>query len=412
MSETTSQVRMYNDENEDEIDLVSLFLVIWKRRKLIVFGTLGVTLLAAIFSFMIPKSYLSTGYFQLGIAGMPNTGQLGIAGMPYSAFKNSSALFYDPDRLKLFADHEKTFILWEKINESFKTSENIKKCIKPIYTHSKEDNREIGNLPTEKNVILGVELSYQAEHPQEAHDVVSFLGDFIKNCLNYINVFKYIQDGYDNADLELAKNENNTIANQFQLLQYTNKALDIQAIMTKYPNSARIEDRQLVSVQEGGYHYLSPVTQLVGIESNLADLRRGLADLERSKEKLMLNKGFFSNCMSMMEKADKNGDFLLSQLSIIKNDLFKNKDLNKDATKEVFNNISIDIQNFEKNSTYNRFISGPNIPEKPIKPNKRVIVMVTFFASFFLLVMVTFILEWWQKNIENIRTFNSKRLEE
>ncbi|MCX5882784.1 MAG: Wzz/FepE/Etk N-terminal domain-containing protein [Deltaproteobacteria bacterium] len=401
MSETTSQVRMYDGENEDEIDLVSLFLVIWKRRKLIVFGTLGVTLLAAIYSFMIPKVYLSTGFYQLG------------CGMPNSEFKGGSTLFYDPDRLKIFANHEKTFTLWEKINGSFNTSENIKKCIKPMYTHSKEDTREIGNLPSDqKNVVIGVELSYEADLSQKAHDVVSFLGDYMKNCLNYIKVFNYIQDGYNNADSELTKNENAIIANHFQLLQYTNKALDIQAIMKKYPESAKIEDRQLVSIQEGGYHYLSPVTQLVGIESNLADVRRGLADLERAKEKLMLNKEFFSNCMDMMEKADKNGDFLLSQLPIIKNDVFKNKDLNKDATKEVFNNISIEIQNFERIKTNHLFISGPSIPEKPIKPNKRVIVMVTFFASFFLLVMVTFILEWWQKNKEIIRASNRKQMEE
>ena len=321
MSETTSQARMYNGENGDEIDLVSLFLVIWKRRKLIVFGTLVVTLLAAIISFMTPKGYLSTGFYQLGIDGMPN-----------SVFKNISTQVYDPDRLKIFADLKKTFTLWEKINESFKTSKNIKNRIKTIYTHSKEDNREIGNLPTEKNVILGLELSYQAEDLQVAHDVVSFLGDYIKNCLNYINLFNYIQNGYNNADSDLAKNENSIIANQFQLLQYTNKALDIQAIMTKYPASARIQDRQVVSVQEGGHHYLSPVTQLVGIESNLADIRRGRADLERTKEKLMLYKEFFFNCMGMMEKADKNGDFLLSQLSIIKNDFFKNKDVSKDTT--------------------------------------------------------------------------------
>ena len=229
--------------------------------------------------------------------------------------------------------------------------------------------------------------------------------------MNYIKVFNYIQDGYNNADFELAKNENVIISTQFELLQYTNKAIDIQAIMKKYPESARIEDRQLVSIQEGGYHYLSPVTQLVGIESNLADIRRKLAELEWTQEKIRLRKEFFSNCMAMVEKANKSGDFMLSQISIIKNDFFKNQDISKDSTREVLNSISIDIQGFEVNNINNRFISGPSIPAKHIKPNKRVIVMVTFFASFFLLVMTTFILEWWQKNKEIIQTFDSKQLE-
>ena len=399
MSETTSQVRMYNGGNEDEIDLVSLFSVIWKRRKMIVFGTLGITLLAAISSFMIPKGYLSAGFFQLG------------GGMPNSEFKSISALVYDPDNLKMFADREKTVALWEKINESFKTSESIKKLIKPIYTHTKEDTRIIGDLPSDqKNVVIGLELSYEADLSQKAHDVVIFLGDHINNCLNYNNLYSYIQNKYNNADSDLAKNENAIMDNQYQLLQYANKTLDIQAILLKYPDSARIEDRQLVSNQ--GYHYLAPITQLVGIESTLADLRRGSIDLERSKEKLMLFKEYYFNCKDMMEKAGKNGNFILSQLPIIRNDLFKNKELSKDTTKDVFNNISIDIQNFNNISAANRFISGPSIPEKHIKPKKRVIVMVTFFASFFLLVMVTFILEWWQKNKEIIQASHRKRLEE
>jgi hypothetical protein len=148
----------------------------------------------------------------------------------------------------------------------------------------------------------------------------------------------------------------------------------------------------------------------VGIESNLADLRRGLAEFERAKEKLTISMDYFSKCKDMMEKADKSGDFLLSQLPIIKSDLVKNMDLSQDIAKEAINNVSVDIQRFMNLYTNYRFISGPSIPEKHIKPNKRVIVMVTFFASFFLLVMTTFILEWWQKNKEIIQTFNSKQL--
>jgi hypothetical protein len=411
---------MTDRENEDEIDLVSLFLIIWKRRKLIVLGTIGVTFLAAIYSFTIPKGYLSTGFYQLGIGGVP----MGISGVPISSlfkldnelpmpsFKNSSTQFYNPERLIFYADHKKTLNSWEKVTESFKTAEDIKKRIKPLYAHSKEDVREVGNLPSDqKNVVIGVELSYEADLSRKAHDVVGFLGEYVKDCMSYDHLFNYIQHGFNTSVLELNRNENSIVDCRFKILQHTNKALDIQAILTKYPESARIDDRQLVSVQEGGYHYLSPISQLVGIESNLADLRRGLADFERTKEKLLISREYFSKCKDMMEKADKSGDFLLSQLPIIKNDLVKDMDSSQDIAKEAINNISVDIQRFTNLYTNYRFISGPSIPAKHIKPNKRVIVMVTFFASFFLLVMTTFILEWWQKNKEIIQTFDSKQLE-
>jgi hypothetical protein len=76
-----------------------------------------------------------------------------------------------------------------------------------------------------------------------------------------------------------------------------------------------------------------------------------------------------------------------------------NKDLSKDTVKEVFNNLSIDLQAFELAFFSNcRFISGPTIPETPIKPRRKAIVIASCFSSFFLLVILAFILHWLQSN--------------
>jgi hypothetical protein len=455
MSDATSQSRMDNDENDDAIDLISLFLVIWKRRKLIVLGTLGITFLAAIVSVMLPKVYLSTGFYQLGVGGVP----LGIGGAPVSSFfliekdqfspfvkngnelskpsfensadlrkstvkngnelsipsfKSSSVRFYNPERLKFFADYKIMPDIWEKISVSFKNSEDIRKRIKPIYAHSKEDARETGgSLPTDqKNVVIGVELSYESDSPQHAQNIVSFLGEYVKDCLRYDHLFYYIQNGFNTAEIELNKIDNLIMDYHFMISQYTNKVIDIQTILTKYPDSARTEDRQVVSVQEGGYHYLSPVSQLVGIESKLADLRSELAETQRIKEKLVISRTYFSICKDLLEKADSSGNFLLSQLVVIKSELLKDLNSEQDTTKESINHVSLDIQRFMNLYANYRFISGPSIPEKHIKPNKRVIVMVTFFASFFVLIMVSFFIEWWQNSKKIIQTSNLQQLKE
>jgi hypothetical protein len=100
-----------------------------------------------------------------------------------------------------------------------------------------------------------------------------------------------------------------------------------------------------------------------------------------------------------LEKIGERGESLLSLLKSAKEDLFKNKDLNNDALKEVFNNLSIDLHTFEFIFFGNsRFVSGPTIPTVPIKPKKGLIAIVTFFSSFFLLVVFSFTLHWWQKN--------------
>jgi hypothetical protein len=155
----------------------------------------------------------------------------------------------------------------------------------------------------------------------------------------------------------------------------------------------------VVSVQEGGSRFLSPVTQLVGIESTLADLRRAHAQLERDHEKWSIRAEFFLRSFNDIEKAGENGDSLFMLLKSIKDEVFKNKDLGRDEIKEVFNNLSVDLQGFDFTLNQNtRFISGPTVPNVHIKPRKSIIVGVTFAASLFFFVMAAFVVHWWQNN--------------
>ena len=67
-----------------------------------------------------------------------------------------------------------------------------------------------------------------------------------------------------------------------------------------------------MSIQEGGSRFLAPVTQLVGIESTLADLRRDLAELERDREKLPARAEYFSRCYSELAKIGEHGVIILA----------------------------------------------------------------------------------------------------
>ena len=158
---------------------------------------------------------------------------------------------------------------------NFRTAEDIHKWIKPIYAFAKEDAREFSQLPQDdSNSVIGLNLAYEADSPENASAYVSFFGNYIRDCFLYVTLYNYVLHEYNNTMSEMNKNENDIIGVQFQLLQNTNKMKDIQAILINYPESSKIENRQLVSVQEGGARFLSPVTQLVGIESALADQRR------------------------------------------------------------------------------------------------------------------------------------------
>ena len=417
MTETNSTEETY----DDEIDLSSIVAVLWKRRKLIIFGTLGATLLSIGISLLLPRVYRSEGFYQLGnprakIVENENRSegfyQLGnwtkmiveneksttrktaAIGVPVPLYKSSSTQLFNPNRFQLVASQDKSFKEEDlkEIAANFRTAEDISKWIKPVYAFSREDAREFTQLPTdESNSVIGLNLAYEADSPENAATYVSFFGKYIRDCFLYVTLSNYILDGYNGTVSAMNQNENRIISLQFELLQNTNKMKDIQAILSNYPESSKIDNRQLVSVQDGGSRFLSPVTQVVGIESTLADLRRALAVLERDREKLNVRADYFSRCYSELAKIGEHGETLFLLLKSTKDEVFKNKDLSKDAVKEVFNNLSIDLQTFDLTFFINsRFISGPTVPTVHIKPRKSIIVIASCFTSFFILVIFTF----------------------
>jgi LPS O-antigen subunit length determinant protein (WzzB/FepE family) len=412
MKETNSTKELY----ADQIDLSSIFSVLWKHRKLIVFGTLGATLMSILISFLIPRVYRSEGFYQLGNPTKKLTEnekstkkktasitkKTASIGVPVPLYKSSSTQFFNPNRFQLIAGQDKSFKEEDlkKIAADFRKAEDINKWIKPVYAFAKEDAREFSQLPQdESNSVIGLNLAYEADSPENAYVYVSYFGKYIRDCLLYSTLYNYVMDGYSISISEMNKIENDIIDTKFQLLQNTNKIKDIRAILTNYPESAKIENRQLVSVQEGGDRFLAPVTQLVGIESTLSDLRRDLAELERDREKLTARAEYFSRCYSELPKIGEHGESLFLKLKSIKDEVFKNKDLSKDEVKEVFNNLTTDLQTFDFNFFSNsRFISGPTIPIMHIKPLKSLIAIVSCFASFFLLVILVFASHWWQSN--------------
>jgi hypothetical protein len=411
---------------DDEIDLRLIFAILWRQRKLIVLGTLGSTLLAVGVSFLIPKVYRSEGFFQLGnplykFTKDTNANQFGSIfnnptedtnksdsdktkpiGISIPMYKSSSSQFFNPNKLYIKAGQDKSFNGEDlaKLRDDLKSTADIGKWIKPVYAFAKEDTREFAQLPKDElNSVLGLNISYEEYSTEKAAAHVSFFGNYVRDCLMHFTLYNYIMDGFNNTTSATSKIENQIIEAQFQLQQSSKKREDIKTILSDYPDTAKMETRQVVSVQEGGSRFLSPVTQLVGIESTLADLRRAHAQLERDREKLSVRAEFFSRSFNDIEKAGENGDSLFMLLKSIKDEVFINKDLGRDEIKEVFNNLSVDLQGFDFTLNQNtRFISGPTVPTVHIKPRKSIIIVVTFTASLFFFLISAFVVEWWKIN--------------
>jgi len=386
---------MTNDSGQkwspSEIDFSAVFAILWRRRRLVVLGTVIATILAAGMSLLIPRAYRSEAFYQLGSGGVS-----------IPLFKNSSSMFTNPNRFLSYAHSMKWFSDKEnrRMAQQFQEAQHIQKWVDPLYAFSKEDQKQLAAVGSNmNNAVLGLNLAYEGMSPQKAARMVSFFGRYVRDCLMYVTLFNYISDNVSEAHIVLQKNENNLSENRFRFEQQEKKKEDIRAILGKYPDAARVEIRQLVSLQDGGARFLSPVTQLVGIESAMADLRREAAELRRNREKLQLRVEFFDAGKAALSQANEKGELLFQKLQTAHRELFAKKDLKRDPVREVFNELSVDQQSFDR--TFNlayRFISGPTVPTRHVKPHRAIIVLVSFFLAGVFFVGLSLILAWWQSH--------------
>ena len=229
-----------NGVDDDEIDLSALVAIPWRRRRLIGLGTLAVTLLAVVYSLLVPRVYLSDGFYQLGnprarqpakvqreprdADTSPSENQLAVIpidriGIPIPLFKTSATQFSNPNRLLLYAGQDAAFADrdLQEVKRAFRTAADIHKWISPVYAYARDDAREFVASAQVENAALGLNLSYEAASPETAALYVGLLGRYVRDCLIYVTLFTYVMDEQSRAASELGANEIETLDTRFEL---------------------------------------------------------------------------------------------------------------------------------------------------------------------------------------------------
>jgi hypothetical protein len=406
---------------DDEINLAPLFQILYRRKKFILYGTLLAAGLSLLVALVLPRVYRSEGFYAFTSqrAGSEKDRDrdrekdrdrdrdnykdrtLRISTVAVPDYKKYQKRFTNPLLFQNFIKR-KGLLNQEDltmVSKAIQSSEDLNKLISPAYAYAKDDLKVLAGIPPDtQNYVVGVQLNWEAKGPDKARALVVILGVFLRNTIMYNLLYDYINSNYTVFSNDIRKFENDNLTTKFNLEQLSLKADRIKTILKRYPSGGSAENRQVVSVGEGGYNYLSPATQLVGVESQVADLMEKSAKENRNKEICQVNYNFFNEARKFFGK-DENGDLVYNNLVELQNQFFKNLDLNKDTNREVYNALLNDMEVFRYTfyESY-RFVSEPNLPLKPVKPKKALIVTITTILAFFVFLFLAFIIEWWKNN--------------
>jgi hypothetical protein len=323
------------------------------------------------------------------------------AGVAWGDYKRYSATFAADERFSEYAQ-EKKFSdnpEFSSLLGIFASRSGIAPLIEPVYTYSKLDAKELMAQPPKdaSNNAIGLRISYVSGSPESAQQVVGFLGQYVRDSI----IFSILSDDlrFKAADLKtgIIKLDNAIIGNKVQLDEYRRKAESLKRIIARNPRATADDTRQVVTITESNARYLPPRTLLMTTEVQVADANEAIltAKFQQKQNRLLLE--YYDNAKQLLD-GTKSGETILRGLETVKQKVFKDKNLEEDWVKEIYNMIT--VENQMAITAYldrSRFIAGPTLSRQT---SGRPVFKLGSGLMFGLLLSLLFVFgrKWWSEN--------------
>jgi hypothetical protein len=423
-----------------EKEALNSFRIYYRRRFLILIGVLAAALLSIFLALVLPKAYLSEGFYQLSDPVTERTlpvfsvasefldsskllvfSQLKEAGLlemfkelefdkeppnlflvTVQDFKKYSSRFENYQEFLRFAGMSGKLDEGElsRLKKEITSFRKLSKKFKEVYALSKDDLKDVGkSLEDEKNFISGVKLEMEGRSPSTALKYVQIFGEYIGFSSFHEKLFDYVTSHLNKFQSLRGRYDNYILRNRSLLARLNQQSARLKALEKKYPRSRNVQSQMVVDTEANSQRYISPLAQIVGAESRIVDVENLLEIFASEKRKAELFTQYFDGLRSVMEESAEGGERLLEKISSYKASFFQARDMDDLEIKEVFNSITTDIGRFHVLfSKTLRFISGPTYPDRHLRPRMSVVVSFGVFLGILFFVSLAFFLEFWQRN--------------
>lgn len=386
----------------DRISLSDFLAMLWRGRRAVA----AVTALSAVLgvgSALIFPQYKSEGFLQFGGAiplQKTDKEKEPFPGISLSDYKRYAAAFNTSGRFAEFVAQNKLIgnPEAEELRKAIGSRDGVARLIDPVYPFTKLDAKELGGETRDgNNNVIGLRISYTDSLPQSAQKSVALLGRYTMDTIIYLIYSDALRFKHTEMNSKITLLDNEIIDNKERLEQYRRKGESLKQIVTRYPESASQAARQIVAVTPENARYLSPVTQLMTSEVETSDANEAIHRAKREQQQSILLREYYDRAKALLD-GTKSGETILRGLEPIKVAMFKDKDLNDETVKEVFNTITIDNQNalnlyLEKS----RFIAGPSLPENRAERLSRVLA-ISLLIGLFISIFGVIASNWWKEN--------------
>jgi hypothetical protein len=376
----------------DEVDLRQLARAVWRYRAVV----LALGLLGGLAGLAV--SYFSTQFVSSGLFLAPD---LTLAAYKrYEVALDNEAHLEDFLRLSGVQGTEAARSLRQLVRRPGAMAD----AVQPAFSLTGREARSYDITVADEagGQLVGMRLTMRREQKQGPPPVLT-LAEYVRSTAILVDLRETMIEQclmLQRRDQEL---RNEQLEGQFELSQLEAKADNLRQMVDRTPGAAAIENRQVVSLENGAERFLSPTAQLVAAQVGISDLR--LADIRRARERTaaLLKKDFHCRARTVLRQPI-TGQALIEKLETLHHDVF----LEQDATQEIVEKTAneLDIQRQVWNDFYlqrMRFVASPEGAESRLRqPSLRVGGLIGGVLGGLVGLLCTLLLAWWHDNRDQV----------
>jgi len=365
-------------------DLLRVFI---QHRKLLLIGTLAGLILGTAYVVFVGALYRSEAVMNLRYISFAEYKRYSPALADRTRFLEYSA------RTKRFSDQE-----LNTIRGAIAGSEALGKWIHPLFTITKADVKEAAETPKDANQFTGVIIDVALNSDQLANNLVIVCGSYVRDFVVEGKIYDLILPGLAKAVTDLTGKQVDILRSKFDLERLKQRRTELQAVADRYRSAEReTQQRQVISTQDGGERYLSPVTQVIGVEAQIIEANSDLSVLERDVQRLTVLIDYYKDARKRLETAKLGEQLAAIQQAFA--DLQRQKDLASEAARDAAESIRGELEQLSSyNNDYLRMAATPSARSQLGSIVVWAPLLLATLIGFLLSALTAIVLAWWGRN--------------
>lgn len=330
---------------EDEISLIDLIHMLWRRRWLI-FSLAGLGALLGLGASLASLRYVSETLF--------------VTNIPIEAYRRYENAVLNGPQLAQFVrkNGAKNAAATARLLEVAEDASTLGEALRMESSFTDKDIRVFGGQAGKENTLL---FRLRCESPEPAGNAqLALLGEFVRDAIIRVDMGETMPRQCNGERIREQALRNAQIQSGFDIQQEEQRVATLRTLMARHGDARGQDTRQVVTVEKDTERFLPLPAQLVAAEIRIADMRLADVGREREREAAVLRRDYYCKAQEALQ-ARPSGRAFLAELGNIQQAVFEGKDRNADVVEQAWNEL--ELQRRDWTSTYldfMRFVVTPD----------------------------------------------------